>query len=177
MAKKERKTKLSGAEKKAETIRQRQDMLKQKLLEILEEAPNLGAALARIGINRSTFSRWREDDPNFSLDANHAMERAIDHTADNVELALLSSARNGNVHAQKYFLNHNHQKYMPKQWMEQVANPLTEERKEQIYRAMKAWDDSHDDYEDERDEDYDGSDSDVYRPSDDPYDEDGNLKK
>ncbi len=166
-----------GAEKKADTIRKRQDILKQKLLEILEEAPNLGAALSRIGINRSTFSRWREDDPNFSLDVNHAVERAIEHTADNVELALLSSVREGKVPAQKYYLHHNHPRYMPKRFEEQQANPLTEERKQQIYRAMKAWDDSRGDYEDERDEDYDGSDSDVYNPSDSPYDKDGNLIK
>lgn len=177
MSKSTRKKKLTGAEKKAESIRERQNLLKRKLLEILEEAPNLGAALSRVGINRSTFSRWREDDPNFSLDANQAIERAIDHTADNVELALLSSARDGKVPAQKYYLHHNHPRYMPKRWEEQQANPLTEERKQQIYRAMKAWDDSRRDYEDERDEDYDGSDSDIYRPSDDPYDEDGNLKK
>jgi hypothetical protein len=176
MPKKARKTKLSGAEKKADTIRQRQDLLKRKLLEILEEAPNLGAALSRVGINRSTFSRWREDDPNFSLDANQAIERAIDHTADNVELALLASARDGKVPAQKYYLHNNHPRYMPKRWEEQVANPLTEERKQQIYTAMKAWDDAHKDYADEREEDYDGSGDDVYHPSGSPYDENGNLK-
>lgn len=166
-----------GSEKKADTIRKRQDLLKQKLLEILEEAPNLGAALSRVGINRSTFGRWRDDDPNFSINVNHAIERAIEHTADNVELALLASARDGEVAAQKYYLNNNHPRYMPRRWEEQKANPLTEERKQQIYRAMKAWDDSRNDYEDERDEDYDGNENDSSDSSDSLYDEDGNLIK
>jgi len=175
MKKKVEKKKPRGAEKKAETIKQRQDFLKHKLLEILEEAPNLGAALSRVGINRSTFSRWREDDPNFSLDVNHAIERAIDHTADNVELALLASARDGKVPAQKYYLSHNHPRYMPKQWEEQVENPLTEERKEQIYRAMKAWD-SRDD-EDWQDSDYEIPKEEEGDDDNSPYDENGYLKK
>lgn len=174
MPKKARKTKLSGSEKKAETIRERQDLLKRKLLEILEEAPNLGAALSRVGINRSTFSRWREDDPNFSIEVNHAIERAIDHTADNVELALLSSARDGKVPAQKYYLHHNHPRYMPKRYEAPEANPLTPERIAQIEFAMRAWD-SRDD------EDYQDSDYEVPKEEseddDSPYDEHGYLKK
>lgn len=165
MAKKPKKKKLTGAQKKAETIRKRQNLLKKKLLEILEEAPNLGAALARVGINRSTLGRWREDDPNFSIELNHTIEYAIEHTADNVELSLLSAARDGKVSAQKFFLENNHPRYMSKQWEEAKANPLTEERKEEIYRAMKAWDDSHNDYDDECDEDYDGSEYDEDDPS------------
>jgi len=56
-------------------------------------------------------------------------------------------------------------------------NPLTEERKEQIYRAMKAWDDSAKEYEDEQDGDYDPPPDDLFRPSGSSYDEDGNLIK
>jgi hypothetical protein len=176
MNKKKKKQKLSGAEKKAETIRKRQEPLKRKLIEMLEEVPNLGAALSRIGINRSTFCRWREDDPNFSIEVRHATERAVEHTADLVEISLLNSAREGKVPAQKYFLRNNHPRYMPPaKWEEQRANPLTEERKKQIVRAMKAWSEV-DPNEDERDEDYDGSEDDFYGPSD-PYDEDGNLIK
>ncbi len=174
MPKKARKTKLSGAEKKAETIRERQDLLKRKILEILEEAPNLGAALSRVGINRSTFSRWREDDPNFSIEVNHAIERAIDHTADNVELALLSSARDGKVPAQKYYLHHNHPRYMPKRYETPEANPLTPERIAQIEFAMRAWDSKDD--EDWQDSDYEVP-KEESNDDDSPYDDRGNLKK
>ena len=174
MPKKSPKKKLSAAAKKAETIRKRQDLLKKKLLEILEESPNIGAALARVGINRSTYSRWRDDDPNFSINVSHAIEWAIEHTADNVELALLSSARDGKVPAQKYYLSHNHPRYMPHREEESEENVLTEERKQQIYEAVKAW--SSRDYGDERDEDYEVSDDDkdtVRAPIE--YDDEGNM--
>jgi len=174
MPKKTPKKKLTGAAKNAETIRKRHEFQKQKLLELLEEAPNLGAALARVGINRSTFGRWRDDDPNFSIEVRHAMERAIEHTADNVELALLSSAREGKVSAQRYYLDHNHPRYMPRREEESEEDVLTEERKEQIYQAVKAWS-SYDDG-DERDEDYEVSDDDDTKKSSEiEYDDEGNM--
>lgn len=148
-----------GAEKKAETIRKRQDDLKKKLIELLEESANLGVALARVGINRSTLSRWKEDDPNFSIEAKHALERGIEYVADNVEISLLASARDGKFAAQKYYLDNNHPRYMKDRWEPKVENPLTEEKKKQIAECMMAWDAPE--TGDERDEDYE-------IPSDDP---------
>jgi hypothetical protein len=144
-----------GAQKKAETIRKRQEAQKKKIIEYLEESPNLGVALARVGINRSTFSRWREDDPNFSLEARQAAERGIEHTADKVELSLLNSAREGNVQAQKYYLGSNHPTYMTYQGqsVQMQRDELTDERKRQIEIACRAWDNK--DFPDERPEDYD----------------------
>lgn len=163
--------KLKGKEKKAETIRQNQKAKKKKLLEILEESSNIGAALARVGIDRSTYSRWRANDQKFSLDASNAIAEGIERTADNVELSLLNGARNGDVRAQKYYLDHNHERY--KRSEDRVPdNPLTEKRKAEIANCMMAWsrpaypadsDERRDDYEsgydgheddDERDEDY-----------------------
>jgi len=141
-----------GGEKKAETIRQRQNPKKRKLLKILEESPNIGAALARVGIDRSTFSRWRANNQKFSLDANNAIAEGIERTADNMELSLLNSARNGDVRAQKYYLDHNHDRYKRRE--DRVPdNPLTEERKAEIANCMREWsrpicgDECLDDYE------------------------------
>ena len=163
-----------GAKKKADTIKKRQDLQKKKLLEFVEDSPNIGVALSRIGINRSTLGRWRDDDQNFSIELNHAMERGIEKTADNVELSLIASARDGKVPAQKYYLNNNHPRYMRSRFEEPEENPLTEERKEQIYRAVKAW--SSYDHGDERYEDYELSDNDkgtVRAPIE--YDDEGNM--
>lgn len=143
-----------GKEKKEETIRNRQEAQKKKLLEILEESPNIGAALSRIGINRSTFSRWRADNPVFTVETDKAIEHGIEKTADNVELALLNEARNGDVRAQKYYLGNNHKRYQSRKRDEEILdNILTDERKKQIADTVRAWSSVNED-EDERDEDY-----------------------
>lgn len=141
-----------GAEKKAETIRKRQERDKEHLLGILRESPNLGVALSRVGINRSTFNRWRDADPNFSLDARCALEEGIDKTVDVVETSLISKARDGSFPAQKFYLQNNHERYMPPHKAEPIENPLTEERKKEIADAMRAW--SVPETGDERLEDY-----------------------
>jgi hypothetical protein len=144
-----------GEQKKADTIRKRQDTQKMKLLEILEESPNIGTALSRIGINRSTYSRWRTSDSVFTMEADKAIERGIEKTADLVEMALLNVARDGNVQAQKYYLGNNHKRYRTNRYGEPEVEGLSEERKMQITAALKAWSEgSYDDYADERDSDY-----------------------
>lgn len=142
-----------GAKKKAETIEKRQSAQKIKLLEYLEEAPNIGAALSRIGINRSTYSRWRADDELFTMKADKAIIYGIEKTADNVELALLGKARDGSVQAQKYYLSNNHNRYRVERWGVSDSEPiLTEEMKKRIADTMKVW--TLKETGDERDEDY-----------------------
>ena len=63
---------------------------------------------------------------------------------------------------------------MPRREEESEEEVLTEERKEQIYRAVKAW--SSYDHGDERDEDYEVSnDDDVKKSSAIEYDDEGNM--
>lgn len=143
----------SGAKKKAETIEKRQSVQKSKLLEHLEEAPNIGVALSRVDINRSTYSRWRADDEVFAMKADEAIERGIEKTADNVELALLGKARDGSVQAQKYYLSNNHKRYRENnKGSSESESVLTEERIKQIADTMRAW--TVKETGDERDEDY-----------------------
>lgn len=153
MKKKSNKKQLTGAKKKEKTIKERQDLLKRKLIEILEKSPNLGIALERIGINRSTLSRWRDNDPNFSIELLRATEMGIESTADSVEISLLNSAKNGDVSAQKLYLTNNHQRYMKDRQVTANDGSLSEERKREIDRCTEIWDEFDPD-EDERDEDY-----------------------
>lgn len=130
-----------GAKKMAKTIRERQKTEKQQLLEALEESPNLGQALTRVGINRSTYYRWRQDDQVFALNADNAMWNGREKTADMVEMSLLGKARDGSVQAQKIYLEHNHPRY--KRYglfdTEETDGKLSLERQEQIAKAMKNW--------------------------------------
>ena len=142
-----------GAKKRAATVEKRQSAQKTKLLEYLEESPNIGAALSRIGINRSTYSRWRTSDAVFTMEADEAIECGIEKTADNVELALLGKARDGSVQAQKYYLSNNHKRYRINSWdSSESRSVLTEEMKKRIANAAKVW--STIEQGDERIEDY-----------------------
>ncbi|NQV89233.1 MAG: hypothetical protein HQ488_02835, partial [Parcubacteria group bacterium] len=139
--------------KKAETISKRQEKQKTTLIEFLQESPNIGTALSKVGINRSTYSRWRSSDPVFTTEADHAIEQGIAKTADVVEIALLNKARDGDVRAQKYYLDNNHDRYKPRHLNDAFnEHVLTEERKKQIADAMRNW--SMPTEGDERDEDY-----------------------
>ena len=135
------KRKPRGAEKKAETIRLRQEAQKKKLIEILRESPNISSALNRVGIDRSTFSRWKAEDYEFSAKARHAVSEGIERTADNVELSLLNNARNGDVRSQKFYLEHNHERYKPQKDISERDGDclLTNERLEKIKDMMIAW--------------------------------------
>jgi hypothetical protein len=139
------KRKLKGAEKKAETIRLRQEAQKKKLIEILKESPNTSSALNRVGIDRSTFSRWKADNREFFMQVCDAVSEGIERTADNVELSLLNGARNGDVRAQKFYLEHNHQRYKPsRNILERDIGPLlTNDRLKKVIEMMNAWRDPY----------------------------------
>jgi hypothetical protein len=127
-----------GEKKKAKTIQKRQKSQKNKFLEILEESPNISSALSRIGINRSTLSRWRADDPTFSTSVEYALELGREKTGDIVEMSLLGKAREGDVQAQKFYLVHNHQNYRPPKYESEPESALTEEQMKQIAEAVTA---------------------------------------
>jgi len=77
-----------GSRKRQETIQKRQGLLKQSLIKFLQDSPNIGVALKRAGIDRSTYSRWRASDPIFASSADEAINLGIENTADMVFFSL-----------------------------------------------------------------------------------------
>lgn len=130
-----------GADKMAASIKKRQEKEKTMLLKALEESPNLGQALARIDKDRSTYYRWRQDDEVFAMAADSAMFIGREKIADLTEVSLISLAREGNVQAIKFYLEHNHLRYKKYGWLEALTNDgkLSLERQRQIAKAMKNW--------------------------------------
>jgi len=142
-----------GSKKRQKTIQKRQDPQKQKLIALLQDSANIGVALKRVGIDRSTYSRWRASDSEFARNVDEAIELGIENTADLVETCLLSKARDGDVQAQKYYLTNNHERYREDKWRRQEKkNVLTEKMKEDIARTTFAW--AYPSGSDELDEDY-----------------------
>ena len=161
-------------------VKDRRDSDKEKFLAKLQEMPIIQVAASQVDTHRSTYYRWYEEDPDFRERADQALASGVNLINDMMESMLIKLAKEGKVTPIIFWLKHNKPKYMEVRRYEHFhkhefeENPLTEERKQQIYRAMKAWDDSGKDYQDERDEDYDGRENDNSKSSG-LYDEDGNL--
>lgn len=161
-------------------VSEKRDTNKEKFLEKLEGMPIVQVAASQVGIHRSTYYRWYEEDPNFKDRADKALKSGEYFINDMMESLLIKLAKEGKVTPMIFWLKHHSPKYMEMRRYHHFHeheirdNPLTEERKEQIFRAMKAWD-SRDD-EDWRDSDYEVP-KEESNDDDSPYDDRGNLKR
>lgn len=150
--------------KRKETIKKRQDSNKAKFIAKLEEMPVIQVAAAQTGIDRSTYYRWRDEDPAFKEDCQKALDHGISFVNDMMESLLIKYAKEGKIAAVIFWLKNHHKLYMEikryehfhKHEFQEVV--LTEERKKQIAETMMKWSEPEDG--DERDEDYEISDLD-----------------
>lgn len=159
MARKAKKT--ERTDKRKETIKKRQAANKAKFITKLEETPIIQVAAAQTGIDRTTYYRWRDEDPDFKKACQEAQDRGVDFVNDMMESILIKNAKSDNMTAVIFWLKNHNPLYNDKRYHEhkhriEEENVLTEERKEQIANAIRAWYPSlkDDEYEDERDEDY-----------------------
>ena len=84
---------------------------KKKVLELLEENPNLLRACKKTGIARSTLYRWMESDSFFRDAVRDAQEIGQDTMNDYIESKLIENARNGIPRSIEFYLRHNNTKY------------------------------------------------------------------
>jgi hypothetical protein len=144
-------------DKKAETIKKRQDALKKKFIKTLEQQPVIQTAVAIAGIDRSTYYRWRDEDPEFREKTEGAKDQGIEFTNDMMESLLIKLAREGKITPIIFWLKNHHPDYSEKKFFNHEHHitqddVLTEERKKEIMLCMQAWSEPEDG--DERDEDY-----------------------
>lgn len=144
-------------DKKAETIKKRQDALKKKFINTLEQQPVIQTAVAIAGIDRSTYYRWRDEDPEFREKTEGAKEQGIEFTNDMMESLLIKQAREGKVTPIIFWLKNHHPDYSEKKFFNhehhiRQDDVLTDERKKEIAMCISNW--SQPVNEDERDEDY-----------------------
>lgn len=165
-------------------VQKRQEENKAKFITRLRETPIIQVAAAQVGIHRDTYYEWRSNDRKFKEDCLDALKLGDEFVNDMMESLLIKSAKEGKITAMIFWLKNHHPQYNDKRYHEHEHyfrnEVLTDERKEQIYLAMKAWD-SRDPDEDERDEDYEiqkdeeGNIIDLTTPKKPRYDDDGNL--
>lgn len=109
---------------------------KQKLLQELEKSGNVYLSCMKVGINKSTFYRWRED-KGFWKTANTAIKRGRENNCDVAEHALMMNVKDKKMDAIKYVLAHNSARYKPKIRKVIIEHSQTGEKKEELKQMQR----------------------------------------
>jgi len=96
------------------TIDMRQEKDKQAILENLRKIPIIQIACERIGVNRSTYYRWRKTDPVFAKAADEAIKTGLSLVNDLAESQLIAAIRDQNMSGIIFWLKHRHKAYKNK---------------------------------------------------------------
>lgn len=108
---------------------------KAKLLIELEKVPIVQVACTRSGIARSTYYRWREEDPAFRERVNTALRRGRGRINDLAESSLIRFVKDGNLSATIFWLKSNFaSQYAPKT---APLNSLSEEEEAELDRETE----------------------------------------
>lgn len=120
-------------------LQDRTQQNRQLMLEQLKKTPVVQIACEKVGVARSTFYRWKDEDPKFAKEADEALAEGVSLINDMAESQLLSAIRDRNISAIFYWLNHRHSAYSNK--LEITAKvkdeTLSPEQEELIKKALK----------------------------------------
>jgi len=126
---------------KKETIKIRQDKIKQALLEQLKRTPAVELACDKVGVARATYYRWTKTNKKFAKEAEMAIWEGRLFISDIAESQIFSLIRDKKIEAIKFWLTHNNPRYSNKLELSGTVatkdEPLTEEQKALIKKALK----------------------------------------
>ncbi len=120
-------------------LQDRTAMNRKLMLEQLQKTPIVQVCCEKLSIARSTYYRWREEDPEFAKQADKALSEGVALINDLTESQLLSAIKNGNISSIFYWLNHRHSAYSNKlEITAKVKNEvMTPEQAELIKKALE----------------------------------------
>lgn len=120
-------------------IQDRTQQNRQLIIEQLKKTPIVQVCCEKIGVSRSTYYRWREEDKSFAKLADQALADGVSLMNDVAESQLLSAIRDKNISAIFYWLNHRHSAYSNKLEITAKVNDgvLTAEQQELIAKALE----------------------------------------
>lgn len=90
------------------------EKLKKLAIEQLNKTPIIQVVCEKIGLPRTTFYRWKENDEKFAEAVDEATNEGRHLINDFAESQLLNAIKNNNLKAIIYWLNHNHKNYTNK---------------------------------------------------------------
>ncbi len=114
---------------------------KQRLLAKLEKTPIIEAACKEVGLPRSTYYRWRKDDPEFAERCDEVIELSIGRINDLAESQLINAIKNQNMSAITFWLKHHHRNYRNRlevdARLQTVQQEMTPEQAELVNKALR----------------------------------------
>jgi len=95
----------------SKTIENRQSKSKLAILEQLKKVPIVQVACEKSCVGRATYYRWRQEDEQFSKEADESLTAGSLLVNDMAESQLMSAIRDKNLTAIIFWLKHHHAKY------------------------------------------------------------------
>ncbi len=99
----------------SDTIRIRQEEIREDLLKFAEENPIDSYICKKVGIGRSTLYRWLEEDKKFKKKFKDAKRIGVSLISDIAESNIIKNIKNGNQRAAEFWVKHHKADYAP-QW-------------------------------------------------------------
>lgn len=121
-------------------LQDRTQQNRQLMVEQLKKTPVVQIACEKVGVARSTFYRWKDEDPKFAKEADEALAEGVSLINDMAESQLLSAIRDRNISAIFYWLNHRHSAYSNKLEITTKSadtEKLTQEEQDLVTKALK----------------------------------------
>lgn len=122
-----------------QAIEERITKNKAALIEQFKKMPVLQVALARESIGRSTYYRWRENDPAFRKEADDAIAEGELLTTEMSESQLITLIQDKHFQAIKLWLRSHHPKYAEKL---EILGRMTHEMREPTEEENKLLEDA-----------------------------------
>ena len=114
---------------------------KKRLLAKLEKTPIIEAAWKAVGLPRSTYYRWRKDDPGFAEECDETIELSIGRINDLAESQLINAIKDQNMTAITFWLKHHKQTYQTRVKLDGRVSldtgELTAEQSAMVEKALK----------------------------------------
>jgi len=126
---------------KRNTIKVRQDKLKDAFLEQLKRSATIENACQKVGVGRSTVYRWRDTNKKFKKQIDDSLEEGRQFMSDVAENQLFSLISEKDMPAIRLYLTTHNPRYSNKLELSGSVSgkdePLTKEQRKLIRKAIK----------------------------------------
>lgn len=130
-----------GSNKYSSASEHKQAKQKEMILDQLRKTPVIQIVCEKLGISRSTYYRWRQEDKQFAKDCDSALEDGCLLVNDLAESQLMGAIRDQNITAIIFWLRSHHDKYKNKvevsASIKNVSEQLTPEQQAVVEQALK----------------------------------------
>lgn len=116
---------------------------KRRLLIELEKSGNIYVSCLKLGINRATFYRWRQENKEFRKKADRATQDGRANNCDIAEHSLMRKVKDGNMEAIKYILGHNSTKYKSSKTNKVILEHVTKNKDQELNEEERARTEHH----------------------------------